>query len=431
MINERKAANALSGKTARACEGCSRKRARWFCAADDAFLCQSCDESVHSANQLARRHERVRLESSSFKPTVSNEYIPAWHQGFTRKARTPRHNNNSNKKIFNNNSNLPLVPEIGNEEEGNGIAADEDEDQFLYRVPVFDPFEAELCADDLYNEEEGNEIAIGNDQERINMGTDDNLDNYYLPSDMDLAEFAADVENLLGAGLDDNSPDRNNDLGFLEYCNKKQEQEESDYYSNNKFYFDEEKVVKVKNEQQMEEIVAGGCNLGQAFDQMGKEDWSFSYDQSSLVTGDEEEEEKVALPAVTNTTVKVVSSDQHKKEMKRDVSLRLNYEAVITAWASHGSPWTTGTRPELNPDDCWPDCLGTCPKDGHHHPYRGHNGGGNGGREARVLRYKEKRRTRLFSKKIRYEVRKLNAEKRPRLQGRFVKRTSFMGATFP
>lgn len=50
------------------------------------------------------------------------------------------------------------------------------------------------------------------------------------------------------------------------------------------------------------------------------------------------------------------------------------------------------------------------------------------GREARVSRYREKRRTRLFSKKIRYEVRKLNAEKRPRMKGRFVKRTSLRSA---
>lgn len=50
--------------------------------------------------------------------------------------------------------------------------------------------------------------------------------------------------------------------------------------------------------------------------------------------------------------------------------------------------------------------------------------GGDGGREARVSRYREKRRTRLFAKKIRYEVRKLNAEKRPRMKGRFVKRTA-------
>lgn len=39
-----------------------------------------------------------------------------------------------------------------------------------------------------------------------------------------------------------------------------------------------------------------------------------------------------------------------------------------------------------------------------------------GQREASVLRYKEKRQNRLFSKRIRYEVRKLNAEKRPRIK---------------
>lgn len=44
---------------------------------------------------------------------------------------------------------------------------------------------------------------------------------------------------------------------------------------------------------------------------------------------------------------------------------------------------------------------------------------GHGGREARVMRYKAKRRSRLFSKKIRYEVRKLNAEKRPRMKVSF------------
>lgn len=39
-------------------------------------------------------------------------------------------------------------------------------------------------------------------------------------------------------------------------------------------------------------------------------------------------------------------------------------------------------------------------------------------REASVLRYKEKRRTRLFSKKIRYQVRKVNADRRPRMKVR-------------
>ena len=31
--------------------------------------------------------------------------------------------------------------------------------------------------------------------------------------------------------------------------------------------------------------------------------------------------------------------------------MALNYEDVITAWASQGSPWTTGNRPEFDPKD--------------------------------------------------------------------------------
>mmetsp|Transcript_2706 Transcript_2706/g.9853 ORF Transcript_2706/g.9853 Transcript_2706/m.9853 type:complete len:353 (+) Transcript_2706:70-1128(+) len=42
-------------------------------------------------------------------------------------------------------------------------------------------------------------------------------------------------------------------------------------------------------------------------------------------------------------------------------------------------------------------------------------------RQERVARFKEKRRTRLFTKRIRYQVRKKNAESRPRFKGRFVK----------
>lgn len=79
---------------------------------------------------------------------------------------------------------------------------------------------------------------------------------------------------------------------------------------------------------------------------------------------------------------------------------------------------------------------GSC-ETAYHHPCGEMGGFGihpviiDGGREARVSRYREKRRTRLFSKKIRYEVRKLNAEKRPRMKGRFVKRASFAPPTFP
>lgn len=50
-------------------------------------------------------------------------------------------------------------------------------------------------------------------------------------------------------------------------------------------------------------------------------------------------------------------------------------------------------------------------------------------RLARVERYKEKRRTRQFAKTIRYTVRKVNAERRPRVKGRFVKQVDLEAAS--
>nr|AIE41595.1 zinc finger protein CONSTANS-LIKE 4 [Lagerstroemia indica] len=48
-------------------------------------------------------------------------------------------------------------------------------------------------------------------------------------------------------------------------------------------------------------------------------------------------------------------------------------------------------------------------------------------REARVLRYKEKRKNRKFEKTIRYASRKAYAETRPRIKGRFAKRSEVEG----
>ncbi|KAK9926281.1 hypothetical protein M0R45_023522 [Rubus argutus] len=170
---------------------------------------------------------------------------------------------------------------------------------------------------------------------------------------------------------------------------------------------EERKLVKVEEEDQGMECEFNPSML----------DWNLDYDDESAAvllgggtsTDQEEEEEKV-----------VVLLEAEKKRKK--ICLRLNYEAVITAWASQRSPWTTGVKPELNPDYGWPDCMikfiicrdmGIVVQQDTVMGMRGNNEQ-RPGREARVSRYREKRRTRLFSKKIRYEVRKLNAEKRPR-----------------
>uniref|UniRef100_A0A0D9VC76 CCT domain-containing protein n=1 Tax=Leersia perrieri TaxID=77586 RepID=A0A0D9VC76_9ORYZ len=99
------------------------------------------------------------------------------------------------------------------------------------------------------------------------------------------------------------------------------------------------------------------------------------------------------------------------KAPKTGLGLKLDADDVLKAWSAKGSMFADGGAPEspksaaevrakLAEIDLFPE-----------------NGSGAGGiREASVMRYKEKRRTRLFSKKIRYQVRKVNADCRPRMK---------------
>ncbi|CAA7408163.1 unnamed protein product [Spirodela intermedia] len=64
------------------------------------------------------------------------------------------------------------------------------------------------------------------------------------------------------------------------------------------------------------------------------------------------------------------------------------------------------------------------------YPYGRTNGpppAGEPDREARLMRYREKRKSRRFEKTIRYASRKAYAETRPRIKGRFAKRTENSG----
>ncbi|TKY50831.1 Zinc finger protein CONSTANS 6 [Spatholobus suberectus] len=400
------AANAVGGKTARACDSCITKRARWYCAADDAFLCQACDSSVHSANSLARRHERVRLKTASHKST-DEQQPPTWH---TKKARTPRHGKHSSAT---RNNPFHLVPEMGSDEV---TSHDENEEQLLYRVPIFDPFVAELCGTNsspssVTSTDQG-VAAAAEVQNKGNVFCNNinEMENLHgmLPSDAELAEFAADVESLLGRGLENECVGME-DLGLVDA------KEECSVGSGKVKVEEEESPVEM-------EMVVG---RDQAFE------LGFDYETC------EEVKEKVGDLDVGKLDNGNGGELRENAETKRKkISLQLDHEAVIIAWASQKSPWTTGDRPNLDPDECLPECMGTCGT-ALHHPYGELGGFGihpviiDGGREARVSRYREKRRTRLFSKKIRYEVRKLNAEKRPRMKGRFVKRASFAAPTFP
>nr|AIE41596.1 zinc finger protein CONSTANS-LIKE 5 [Lagerstroemia indica] len=373
----------MAGRSARACDNCVRKRARWYCAADDAFLCQSCDSSVHSANTLARRHERVRLKTASINSRTFDDddemkisvSVPTWDQGFTRKPRTPRHKKHG--KLLNP---LHLVPEMCSEEHSH---EENDEVQLLYRVPVFDPFE--VAVNPIRNDDAENSNPFGSESKAA-TSIYYKMDEGVLPSELDLAEFAADVESLLGKGLEDESFYME-ELGLVDCHDYEKESKDCCLMSGRMVKVEDEEIGDVEDKNQVFEL---------------------NFD----LTCEEMEEEEYKPRNIL----------EMKQDDFRSNFLKLDYEGVMSSWDDRKSPWTTGERPEFNSADCWPDSLVSA--SGAMQAYGGMAmvSGDARGREARVMRYREKRRTRLFSKKIRYEVRKLNAEKRPRMKGRFVKR---------
>lgn len=334
---------ALGARTARSCDSCMRRRARWHCPADNAFLCQTCDVSVHSANPLARRHHRVRLPSASCSSPPRDPDAPTWLHGLKRRPRTPRSKPGGSKS--NKHEATPsfiaaaassaAVPDLEAEESGSGILGDNDDDHgfqdddedLLYCVPVFDPMLAEFynpVADEgeqkpaclmLPLVETSPEFASGG------LAEADGLSGFDVP-DMDLASFAADMESLL-MGVDDGF----DDLGFL----------------------DEEKP-QVNADVDLE-LDAMAAPEPEREDKKRKRD-GFDY----LGFLDEEKPQSQVNADVDLEAMAAPEPEREDKKRKRtDMILKLNYEGVIASWVRDGgSPWYHGERPHLDdPYELW------------------------------------------------------------------------------
>jgi hypothetical protein len=367
MIKTSISATAVGSKAARACDGCLRRRARWYCAADDAFLCQGCDTSVHSANPLARRHERLRLHPSSSPPAAGgaaankkrerdrDEVVTAW---FGRKARTQRGGHASAaKRVVGRelSRRLSVVPEAagsgGNSpEEGQSCAgeADADEEQLLYRVPVFDPALVEFCSPPRPLDDKTTTAAASSTCCNEDVGDANATKPYaapppltaqffrdgghasFEPTDAELREFAADMEALLGRGLDDGNDEDSfymETLGMLDPV-------EVDHGARVK--------VEAENGGAFDTTDAPAFCLevdsAKASDEMLDIDFDYGSQQETVP------DEKTASSGGTSADGKL---------LQRSLSLTLNYEAIIQSWGT--SPFTGGgDRPHVNLDDCWP-----------------------------------------------------------------------------
>ncbi|MCO5598351.1 hypothetical protein L7F22_052445 [Adiantum nelumboides] len=219
-------------------------------------------------------------------------------------------------------------------------------------------------------------------------------------------------------------------------------------------------MPKEEIEVQQQEYAASNCDCG-ALPSLGEEEYRIDLVdfEPEVEVGDEEEQQQ--LQAECSYLCKQMELRGGGElqvgrygQKKVRVALSLDYEEVMSAWSDKGSLFIDGSSTSSSSSSsssavdypldlaAWepasltsvgrwmfpeelaskmivisPPSDGTCVGDD------ADADGVGRARHARVLRYREKRRTRLFSKKIRYEVRKLNAERRPRMKGRFIKRS--------
>ncbi|CAH2077922.1 unnamed protein product [Thlaspi arvense] len=144
----------------------------------------------------------------------------------------------------------------------------------------------------------------------------------------------------------------------------------------------------------------------------------------ATAAGDEKKKKKKKKKVAPAAELKSPENQNPISEQRVSPFLKLDYDGVLEAWSDKDSPFSD--------EFLGSDAAGS---DVHARLAEIDLFGESAVREACVLRYKEKRRNRLFSnsKKIRYQVRKLNADQRPRMKGRFVRRPNvrnFSGLRF-
>jgi len=220
-----------------------------------------------------------------------------------------------------------LVPDISIEDQTDNY---ELEEQLICQVPVLDPLVSEQFLNDVV------EPKIEFPMIRSGLMIEEEEDNAesclngFFPTDMELEEFAADVETLLGRGLDTESYAME-ELGL----------------SNSEMF----KIEKDEIEEEVEEIKAMSMDI---FDDDRKDvdgtvpfELSFDYESSHKTS----EEEVMKNVESSGECVVKVKEEEHKNVLM----LRLNYDSVISTWGGQGPPWSSGEPPERDMDiSGWP-----------------------------------------------------------------------------
>ncbi|KAL3525799.1 hypothetical protein ACH5RR_014171 [Cinchona calisaya] len=348
---------------ARVCDTCRSAACTVYCRADSAYLCSGCDARIHTANKVASRHERVWICEAC-------ERAPA---AFLCKAdaaslcTTCDSDIHSANPLARRHHRVPIMPIPGT----------------LYGTPATDP---------------GGSI--------IGQATEEAEDGF----------FTQDVDET----IDENDEDEAASWLLLNPT-----------------------VKTSKNNSSNNEMFFGGDVVDDEY--LDLVEYSSSQENQYNINHHHQQQQHLAVPQKSyggDSVVPVRSGGGGKDQLQLQLQLQnqqsfqlgLDYEASNTGYAY---PASMSHSVSFSSMDCGvvPDSTMSDVSISHHRPPKGtidlfvNNPIQTPqqltpmDREARVLRYREKKKTRKFEKTIRYASRKAYAETRPRIKGRFAKRT--------
>ncbi|CAL9150385.1 unnamed protein product [Musa hybrid cultivar] len=394
----------------RLCDFCMEQRSVVYCRSDAASLCLSCDRNIHSANALSRRHSRTLLcDRCTTQPAIvrcieENASLCQncdWngHDGL---ALTSEHK----RQTINCYSGCPSATEFSR------IWS-------FFEFPDMEEPDFEKGLMTINENSVTNCWGPPEDSSTANLGSTGKM------NDIKAVEKANPwVESSSASGLNAMSCSANRPAGSMDSTTPKTSCPRTDDvdFCKDDFYEGFTMGDVDMTFENYEELFGASHNqTGDLFDDAGIDSFFDMKENSatnSICHGESAEEVKQTQATCGNA----VSADpaMSNPEGNADSSLALPGRQVQST-LSFSFSGVTGESSAGEYQDCGMSGMLLTGEPSCYHAGPGSSSLPTSNRESALIRYKEKKKTRKFEKKIRYASRKARADVRRRVKGRFVK----------
>nr|AIE41592.1 zinc finger protein CONSTANS-LIKE 1 [Lagerstroemia indica] len=362
MLKRESGSSSGDSTWARVCDTCRSAACTVYCRADSAYLCSGCDAQIHAANQVASRHERVWV-CQGCERSPAAFFCKADAASLCAECDSDIHSANP---LAHRHQRIPILPIPS--------GAHYDPNRSLY-----DPAG------------KGNGVFLGQDAgETVEEDDDEDEDEATSWLLLNPAKHSNSSSSNINSTTNQNNGfvfggEADEYLDLIEYNSGTENHCSSDPYNQQQYTvprksYAGDSVVPVqfaesKDSLQQNQHQQHNFHLGLDYYEPSKATISYNGSLCHRVS-------------VSSMDVGIVP-----ESALSDISISHSRPPKGTIDLFSGPPAQMPTQ--LSPMD----------------------------REARVLRYREKKKTRKFEKTIRYASRKAYAEMRPRIKGRFAKRT--------